>query len=90
MRKDATLTIRIPQQTRQRVEELARREGRSLSQQVERLIERGLEDEAQRSGGASARQLSGLIPRESSPAYGDFRAVRNLLSASLRDSPSKT
>jgi len=89
MRKDATLTIRIPQQTRRRVEELARREGRSLSQQAERLIERGLESESQGSGEASARRLSGLLAREPSPDYGDFRSVRNLLSASLIGSSSR-
>lgn len=87
MKKNATLTVRIPQQTRERLEELAQREGRSLSQQVERMIERGFESLG--SGGASARRLSGLLARERSPDYGDFRSVRNLLSASLLDSPPR-
>jgi predicted transcriptional regulator len=39
--KDAVLTIRLPSTTRRRIEELARRERRSLSQQVEQLIELG-------------------------------------------------
>ena len=64
MRKDATITVQVPRPTRQRLEALARREGRSLSQQVERLIEGGLE-------------------REAAAEYGEFRAVRTLLSASL-------
>jgi hypothetical protein len=55
---------------RHRLEELARREGRSSSQQVEHLIERGLENESPGSAGASARRLSGLLAREPSPEYG--------------------
>jgi hypothetical protein len=89
MRKDAVITVRVPRPTRRRLEALARSEGRSLSQQVERLIERGL-DEA--GGGAAARghgRLAGLLTGEPVPEYGDFRSVRNLLSASLLQSSSR-
>ncbi|MGD8896020.1 MAG: ribbon-helix-helix protein, CopG family [Acidobacteriota bacterium] len=91
MRKDATLTIRVPRPTRRRLERLARREGRSLSQQVERLIERGLErEEEEPSAGRNAPPLAGLLTGEPVPEYGDFRTVRTLLSASLlRSSPGR-
>lgn len=85
MRKDATITVRVPRPTRRRLEALAKREGRSLSQQVERLIEGGLEREegvAVAAPGAPG-PLAGLLAGEAVPEYGDFRAVRTLLSASL-------
>jgi hypothetical protein len=82
MRKDATLTIRVPRPTRRRLEAHAHREGRSLSQQAERLIERGLDQEAGSGAGATGT-LSGLLAAEAAPAYGEFRAVRTVLSASL-------
>ena len=40
--KNAVLTIRVASKLRKRLEELARREGRSLSQQAGRLIEQGI------------------------------------------------
>jgi len=40
--KDAILTVRVASATRKRLEAVARREGRSLSAQVERLIEQGM------------------------------------------------
>jgi predicted DNA-binding protein len=85
IRKDAVITVRVPRPTRRRLETLARREGRSLSQQVERLIERGLDgaDGAVAAADGTAR-LSGLLASEPAPEYGDFRSVRTLLSGSLR------
>lgn len=85
MRKDATITVRVPRPTRRRLEELARREGRSLSQQVERLIEGGLEREEHSGVGPPKRasRLAGLLTGGPVPEYGEFRAVRTLLSASL-------
>lgn len=84
-KKDATITVRVPRPTRRRLEALARREGRSLSQQVQRLIEGGLD----RAGARLTHQtdqgsLSGLLAGEAVAEYGDFRAVRTLVSASLR------
>jgi hypothetical protein len=85
MRKDATITVRMPRATRRRLEALAKRESRSLSQQVERLIEGGL-TAAEGEGHATAAgsdSLAGLLAREPVPDYRDFRSVRTLLSASL-------
>ena len=85
MRKDATITVRVPRPTRRRLEVLAKREGRSLSQQIGRLIDAGLEREEGPAvltpGGAPP--LAGLLAGGPVPEYGDFRAVRTLLSASL-------
>jgi len=85
MKKDAVITVRVPRPTRRRLEALARREGRSLSQQVERLIERGLggADSAEAAASPPPR-LSGLLAAEPVPEYGDFRSVRTLLSDSVR------
>ena len=83
MRKDAVITLRVPRPTRRRLEALARREGRSLSQQIERLMEGGL-------GGVDADikpvatgSTAGLLASEPTPEFGDFRQVRTLLSGSL-------
>ena len=85
MRKDATITVRVPRPTRRRLEALAKREGRSLSQQIGRLIDAGLESEEGSAVVTSdgAASLAGLLAREPVPDYEDFRAVRTLLSASL-------
>ena len=85
MRKDATITVRVPRPTRRRLEVLARRQGRSLSQQVERLIDGGLEREegAMSLAPGPPAPLSGLLAGEAIAEYGDLRAVRTLLSASL-------
>jgi hypothetical protein len=84
MRKDATITVRVPRPTRRRLEVLARREGRSLSQQVERLIEGGLQqEEGAAVAPVGAGPLAGLLTGEPIADYGDFRSVRTLLSSSL-------
>jgi hypothetical protein len=91
MPKDATITIRVPRPTRRRLEALARREGRSLSQQAERLIEKGLAEEDGAGGSAPGPiGLAGLLTGEPVAEYGDFRSVRTLLSRSvLRKSPRR-
>jgi len=91
MRKDATITVRVPRPTRRRLEALARREGRSLSQQVERLIETGLDrGEGGVAAAPGAARLAGLLTGEPVPEYADFRSIRTLLSASfLRSSPRR-
>jgi predicted transcriptional regulator len=83
MRKDAVITVRVPRPTRRRLETLARREGRSLSQQIERLIEGGLERADADVAPVATGSTAGLLASEPVPAYGDFRAVRTLLSESL-------
>jgi len=87
MRRDATITVRVPRPTRRRLEALARREGRSLSQQIERLIEKGLDKEEGAVFAASgAGRLAGVLTGEPVPEYGDLRSVRTLLSTSLLES----
>ncbi len=85
MRKDATITVRVPRPTRRRLEALAKREGRSLSQQIGRLIDAGLERGEGRAlvAPGSTGSLAGLLAREPVPEYEDFRAVRTLLASSL-------
>jgi hypothetical protein len=84
MRKDATITVRVPRPTRRRLESLAKREGRSLSQQVERLIEGGLDRVAGLDSGAGASgSLAGVLAGKPIAEYGAFREVRTLLSASF-------
>jgi predicted DNA-binding protein len=84
VKKDAIITVRVPRPTRRRLEALARREGRSLSQQVERLIERGLDGADGSAAADGPARLSGLLAAEPAPEYGDFRSIRTLLSESLR------
>ena len=86
--KDAVLTIRVPLATRKRIELLARREGRSLSQQAERLLERGL----QAPGGAPhatppqpgrPRSLAGALAGGRVPTLEECRQIRAQLSRAL-------
>jgi hypothetical protein len=89
--KDAMLTIRLPAQTRRRIEQLARRESRSLSQAAQTLIELGLAaalaDRVSEPGpttdsfsppGLAGSLVGGLVP-----TLDDFRSVRQELSASM-------
>jgi hypothetical protein len=83
MGKDAVITVRVPRPTRRRLESLARREGRSLSQQIERLIEGGLDRIDAEGAPVATGSTAGLLTSEPIAEYGDFRAVRTLLSESL-------
>jgi hypothetical protein len=87
MRKDAVVTVRMSRAARRRIEEAARREGRSLSQLVERLIDRGLGSDASTaagaSGPASTRTLAGVLRLGRVPTLADFRQARSDLSSSL-------
>lgn len=79
------LTIRMPAATRRRLAALARREGRSLSGQAERLIEQGLTRPA--AGGAAPiglRPLAGILRGGAVPTLEDFREARILVSSALR------
>lgn len=90
MKKDAVITVRLPRPLRRRIEALARAEARSLSQQVERLIERGLGADGLPRGGAKSvgasalRPLAGLLAGGRVATVRDFREVRTLLSKSFR------
>ncbi len=82
--KDAVLTVRLAIVTRRRLEAHARKEGRSLSAQVERFIEQGMAH----GGRGPARQrglrtLAGALAGGAVPSLADFREVRKLLSASM-------
>ncbi len=84
--KDAVLTIRVPSSLRRRIEGLARKEGRSLSQQVGRLIEQGIAGKAEPAAAPRRRELrllSGIFPGGQVPTLNDFRKVRALISRSL-------
>ncbi len=80
--KDSVITVRLPRATRRRLETLARREGRSLSQQVERLIEHGMAGEATPAA-RRVSSLSGRLRLARVPSLADFRQVRMQLSTSL-------
>jgi predicted DNA-binding protein len=84
--KTAVMTVRLPAATRRRLEELARREGRSLSQQIERLIDRGMQGSEALYGAAPVRGIrstAGVLRVGRVPSLADFRKVRGELSASL-------
>jgi hypothetical protein len=73
--------VRLPLAKRRRIETLARKEGRSLSQQVERLIDRALTTEERP---AQVQSLAGIFASNGPvPTARDFREVRRELSASL-------
>jgi hypothetical protein len=80
--KDAIITVRLPRATRRRLETLAQREGRSLSQQVERLVEQGLAGTLTPTR-RGVRTLSGLLSIGQVPSLADFHQVRAQLSTSL-------
>ena len=89
--KDAVLSIRLPSRTRAAVERFAEREGRSLSQAAERLIEMGLAaslagavaEPAVPYAPAAPPPLAGSLTGGLVPTLEDFRDVRAALSASM-------
>ena len=84
MRKDAVLTVRLLARTRTRLEVLARREGRSVSAQAERLIEQGMAGGVRTGGRAQrTRSLAGVLHGGLVPTLDDFRETRALVSAAL-------
>ena len=83
--KDAVITVRLPRATRTRVERLARAEGRSLSQQVERLIETAMGGEggSAQGGRRGARPLAGALQGGRVPTLSELRSARVALSRAL-------
>jgi hypothetical protein len=81
--KDAVLTVRLPRATRARIEALAQREGRSLSQQVERLVESALRNPAEGGTRPATRPLADTLSGARVPDLAAFRAARRDLSVSL-------
>ena len=85
--KDAVVTVRLPRRTRHRIEQLARQEGRSLSQAIERLLAQAMGDSTpavpvRRPRGA--RRLAGVLAGGRVPTLAEFKEVRPLLSGALR------
>lgn len=81
--KDAVLTVRLPRRTRGRIEQAARREGRSLSQQVERLVEAGLAAADDGRLRPPTRVLANILQGGIVPGLSEFRATRREISRSL-------
>ena len=81
--KDAVLTVRLPRRTRARIEEAARREGRSLSGQMELLVETGLAAAGGRPLRSTTRPLANVLQGGIVPDLSEFRAARRELSRSL-------
>jgi predicted transcriptional regulator len=82
--KEAVLTIRMGVATRRRLEMLARKEGRSLSAQAERLIEQGLVKQTRAgTNRRGVRPLAGLLRGGVVPTLAEFRAVRAMITASM-------
>jgi hypothetical protein len=83
--KDAILTVRISRTARRRIETAARKEGRSISQWVGRLLESGLASGKAEGGGSGRRKrpLAGTLRGGRVPTLADFADVRADLSSSL-------
>jgi hypothetical protein len=82
--KDAVVTVRLPQAKRRRLEELARREGRSLSSQIERLLDRAMTPAGSRPPRLrDARSLAGILHGGRTPTLREFRELRSAIARSL-------
>lgn len=82
--KDAVITVRLRSVTKRRLASVAKREGRSLSAQIERLVEAGLNGAASPVTVPTApRSLAGILAGTRVPTLKDFREVRAELSRSL-------
>jgi hypothetical protein len=82
--KDAVVTVRLPRAKRRRLEELAHQEGRSLSAQIERLLDRALAPDLRPVGSPRGpRRLSGVLRGGATPSLSDFQEVRRSLSSAL-------
>jgi hypothetical protein len=77
--KDTVLTVRVPLSLRRRLEILARRDGRSLSGQIERLLDQATDAPPR----PRRRSLSGVLEGGRTPTLADFRDARQALSSSL-------
>jgi len=83
--KDAVVTVRLRSALRRQIEGVARQEGRSLSAQIERLVEAGLEaGAADRPLAPRPAALSGRFAGDRVPTLEDFKDVRAALSGSFR------
>ncbi|HEX2678873.1 MAG TPA: Arc family DNA-binding protein [Polyangiales bacterium] len=83
MPKTTSLTVRIPEDLKQRIERRAEREHRSLSAQVEHELAQALSQE-RAPGPVKAGKLLGRYPGRRIPAADDFAAARELLWSRLQ------
>ena len=84
--KDAVVTVWLRSALRRRIQRVATREGRSLSTQIERMVEAGLrlaEHPPAAGRERGPRPLGGLLGASAAPSLQDFRDVRLAVSRSL-------
>lgn len=84
MAKTASVTVRIPEVLKKRIEKRAKREHRSLSAQVEHELTVAFEDEVAPSKPAKGGKLLGRFAGTKVPSDEDFKEVRQLMWARLR------
>jgi hypothetical protein len=81
MAKDAAITVRLPASLKRELQARARRERRSLSQQITACLER--EVASTRSAASRKGKLLGLYAGTPVPSKRDFDRVRRMLWGSL-------
>lgn len=79
MGRAATITVRIEEELKLKIERRAQREHRSLSAQVEHELEMALEDEKPPASSAKSGSFLGRYEGTKVPGESDFREVRGLL-----------
>ena len=82
--KETTLTLRLSAAAQRRLERVAKREGRTLEAQAERMLTEAV---AAADGGRpskrGARPLAGVLAHARAPSIDEFREVRSVLSRTL-------
>lgn len=82
--KETELTLRLSPTARRRLERVAKREGRTLEAQAERMLSEAV---ATADGGKptkrGARPLAGVLAHARAPSIDEFREVRGVLSKTL-------
>ena len=85
--KSSPFSVELPPGIRRRLERLAKREGRSLEAQLERVIENGLSqfETEQARPRRGKRSLAGLLASQRAPTIDELREVRSELSSRLQE-----
>ena len=82
--KETDLTLRLSPSARRRLERVAKREGRTVEAQAERMLSEAV---AAADGGSpskrGARPLAGVLAHARAPSIDEFREVRSVLSQTL-------
>ena len=88
--KGSSLSVALAPKLRRRLEQLAKREGRTFEAQLERVIESGLSaaEAANARPRRGKRSLAGMLASERSPTIDELREVRSELSARLLEGAS--